>query len=68
MSKLARALLVCLLAASPLAMAEPATDFTSEQLAQRTIHRRAVDAVIWGPPLVGEHAVKQADFRDGKAS
>lgn len=49
-------------------MAEPATDFTSEQLAQRTIHRRAVDAVIWGLPLVGEDAVKQAHFRDGKAS
>jgi hypothetical protein len=27
-----------------------------------------VDAVIWGLPLVGEDTVKQAAFRDGKAS
>ena len=30
--------------------------------------RRAVDAVIWGLPLVGEATVKQAAFRDGKAN
>jgi hypothetical protein len=41
--------------------------FTAEELTKRTIHRRAVDAVIWGLPLVGEDAVKQAAFRDGKA-
>jgi hypothetical protein len=40
---------------------------TSEQLASRTVSRRAVDAVIWGLPLVGQDAVKQAAFRDGKA-
>ena len=54
MSKLAGSLLVCLLAASPLVTAAPAADFTSQQLAQQTIHRRAVDAVIWGLPLVGD--------------
>jgi len=32
------------------------------------VERRAVDAVIWGLPLVGEDAVKQAAFRDGKAT
>ena len=37
-------------------------------MASHTIHRRAVDAVIWGLPLVGEDAVKQAAFRDGKAN
>jgi hypothetical protein len=42
--------------------------FTSAELHRRTIERRAVDAVIWGLPLVGEDAVKQAAFRDGKAS
>lgn len=68
MSKLASSLVVCPLAASPLAMAEPTIDFASEQLAQRTIHRRAVDAVIWGVPPVDEDVVKQAYFRDGKAS
>src|SRR5260370_755672 len=34
---------------------------------RRMIERRAVDAVIWGLPLVSEDAVKQAYFRDGKA-
>ena len=41
---------------------------TSEELVSRTVYRRAVDAVIWGLPLVSEDAVKQAAFRDGKAS
>jgi hypothetical protein len=41
---------------------------TPKQLANRTVYRRAVDAVIWGLPLVGEDAVKQAYFRDGKAN
>ena len=44
------------------------TPLTSEQLASRTVSRRAVDAVIWGLPLVGQDAVKQAAFRDGKAN
>jgi len=41
---------------------------TPEDLASRTFYRRAVDAVIWGLPLVGEDAVKQAAFprRQGK--
>jgi hypothetical protein len=41
---------------------------TPKELASRTVYRRAVDAVIWGLPLVGEDAVKQAYFRDGKAN
>ena len=41
---------------------------TANELANQTIHRRAVDAVIWGLPLVGEATVKQAAFRDGKAN
>jgi hypothetical protein len=41
---------------------------TPEELASRTIYRRAVDAVIWGLPVVGEDSVKQAAFRDGKAN
>jgi hypothetical protein len=32
------------------------------------VQRRAVDAVILGLTLVGEYSVKQAAFRDGKAS
>jgi hypothetical protein len=41
---------------------------TPKELASRTVYRRAVDAVIWGLPLVSEDAVRQAAFRDGKAN
>jgi hypothetical protein len=41
---------------------------TPDDLTSRMLFRRAVDAVIWGLPLVGEDAVKQAYFRDGKAN
>ena len=63
------------------ANAQNTKPLTTEELASHTIHRRAVDAVIWGLPLVGgveeitreipnvgEDAVKQAAFRDGKAN
>jgi hypothetical protein len=36
-------------------------------LRQRTLERRAVDAVIWGMPIVSLDAMRQAYFRDGKA-
>jgi hypothetical protein len=42
--------------------------FSSEELNQRMLERRALDAVIWGLPLVSEDAVKQAYFRDAKAN
>ena len=45
-----------------------AQDLSPKALQQRMVERRAVDAVIWGLPLVGEDAVKQAAFRDGKAN
>jgi hypothetical protein len=45
-----------------------AQDFSPAALRQRMAERRAVDAVIWGLPLVGEDAVKQAYFHDGKAN
>jgi hypothetical protein len=41
---------------------------TGSELNRRMVERRAVDAVIWGLPLVGEDAVKQAYFHDGKAN
>jgi hypothetical protein len=41
--------------------------FTPEELTSQTMHRRAVDAAIWGLPLVSEDLMKQAYFRDGKA-
>jgi hypothetical protein len=50
------------------AVGQKTPSFTSAELNRRTVERRAVDAVIWGLPLVGEDSVKQAAFRDGKAS
>jgi hypothetical protein len=41
---------------------------SAKDLNSRLVYRRAVDAVIWRLPLVGEDAVKQAAFRDGKAT
>ena len=62
---LAGLLVACLLASAAAHAQQAAPDpntpaFTAEQLASRTFHRRAVDAVIWGLPLVGEDTVKQA--------
>jgi len=41
-----------------------AQNFTSEDLARRTVERRAVEAVIWGMPLVNTDTMRQAYFRD----
>jgi hypothetical protein len=41
--------------------------FSTEELARRTLKSRAVDAVIWGMPIVSLDALRQAYFRDGKA-
>ena len=67
MAKLVWAFIIGLLLVCQSATAQNTTPFTSEELASRTVYRRAVDAVIWGSPLVGEDTVKQAAFRDGKA-
>jgi hypothetical protein len=47
----------------------PKTDspFTPAQLAERTLHRRAVEAVIWGVPAVNFDLMYQAMVRDAKA-
>jgi len=61
-----RALFVLLPAhAQAPAQAQP---FTSQDLASRTIYRRGVDAVIWGVPAVNLDMMRQAYFRDAKAS
>jgi hypothetical protein len=41
--------------------------WTPAQLAERTIHRRAVEAVIWGVPAVNFDVMYQAMVRDAKA-
>jgi hypothetical protein len=46
---------------------DTASAFTPEELTARTVLRRAVDAVIWGQPIVSFDAMRQAYFRDAKA-
>jgi hypothetical protein len=41
--------------------------FTPAQLAERALHRRAVEAVIWGMPAVNYDLMYQAMVRDAKA-
>ena len=71
--------LICMVMLTALGIGTPASAQTSAQTAKpehfspselnsRMLDRRAVEAVIWGLPLVGEDAVKQAAFRDGKAN
>ncbi len=40
------------------------TTWTAEQLAERTIHRRAVEAIIWGMPVVNYDLMFQSMVRD----
>jgi hypothetical protein len=39
-------------------------DFSATELAERATYRRAVEAVIWGMPLVNTDAMRQAYLRD----
>lgn len=41
--------------------------FTAKELAQRSFERRAVEAAIWGMPLVNFAAMRQAYFHDAQA-
>jgi hypothetical protein len=66
-SKLVSAFFLGLLLVAQSATAQSATP-TAKDLANETVHRRAVDAVIWGVPLVSQESVRQAAFRDGKAT
>ena len=45
-----------------------AQTFNSEELHRRTLERRAVEAAIWGMPIVSVHAMREAFFRDAKAN
>jgi hypothetical protein len=45
----------------------PAQNYSAEDLARRTIERRAVEAAIWGMPLVSVDTMRQAYFRDAGA-
>ena len=61
---LVAATLFCAVAATSASAQTP----SASELQNRLVARRAVDAVIWGLPLVSEYAVKQAYFGDGKAN
>jgi hypothetical protein len=52
--------------AQPNVPARTITTF-SEGLTRRTIERRAVEAAIWGMPIINFDAMRQAFFRDAKA-
>jgi hypothetical protein len=68
MHKLVSAMFVGLLLIAQPATAQSVTPYTPQELASRTIDRRAVDAVIWGVPAVNLDMMRQAYFRDAKAS
>jgi hypothetical protein len=55
--------LVALVLISTSASAQTQTS-SSDGVARRTIERRAVEAAIWGMPLVNTDAMRQAYFRD----
>ncbi len=48
-------------------MLEHPSELTAEELATRTLERRAVEAAIWGMPIVSVDTMRQAFFRDAKA-
>jgi hypothetical protein len=59
--------LIALATLAVLALNVSAKDFSSKELQQRMLERRAVEAVIWGMPIVSLDAMRQDYFRDGKA-
>src|SRR5271165_4336319 len=67
MAKLASTFIIGLLLLGQPTIAQNTTPLTSEELNRRTVERRAVDAVIWGVPVVSLDMMRQAYFRDGKA-
>lgn len=61
-------LMVVLITSAVLLTNAFAQSFSSEELQRQMVERRAVDAAIWGLPMVSEDALRQAYFRDGKAN
>jgi hypothetical protein len=63
-----RMLVFVVLTVMPCVPAFAQTDAPSAaELAERTLHRRAVEAAIWGMPIVAGDAMRQAYFRDADA-
>src|SRR5208282_4512375 len=59
--------LIAALACAVALMNAHAKAFSPEELQQRMVERRAVDAVVWGAPAVTLDMMRQAYFRDAKA-
>jgi hypothetical protein len=59
-----KAVLAASIFLSSVATSAFAQNYSADDLARRTIERRAVEAVNWGMPLVNTDAMRQAYFRD----
>jgi hypothetical protein len=49
------------------AIAQEMKSMSPQELAERTVQRRAVEAAVWGMPLVSVDAMREAYFRDAGA-
>ncbi|WP_461600049.1 DUF1214 domain-containing protein, partial [Achromobacter marplatensis] len=59
---------VCIMASLPeAARAQDSPLPSAQQVASQALHRRAVEAVIWGMPIVSVDAMREAFFRDAGA-
>ncbi len=68
MKRLNISLAIAFVALMPNALAQDAVgQFSPAELMKRTVERRAIDAAIWGMPLVSFDAMRQGFFRDAKA-
>jgi hypothetical protein len=52
---------------NPHTVSATASTLTTAELAERKLYRRAVEAAIWGIPIVSVDAMRQAYFRDAGA-
>ena len=59
--------LVAALALVGFAQQATSQTFSADELARRTIERRAVEAVIWGMPTVNYDLMRQAAIHEAKA-
>jgi hypothetical protein len=68
MRRLELSLAIALAALTPNALAQDAAGrLNSAELTKRTLERRAVDAAIWGMPVVSFDVMRQGYFRGAKA-
>src|SRR5271156_2799765 len=66
--RLSISLAIAFVAYMPHALAQDAAGrFSLAELTKRTLDRRAMDAAIWGMPIVSFYVMRQGFFRDAKA-